>query len=330
MLLYLDSFGAGLRVKNKMFWVVSADNTEQLFAPTQVKSIALTKGIHLTTDALLLAIRHDIPVLLLDSIGHPIGQVWSGQYGSISTIRQQQAVWSRTIDAFIWAKNELIIPKLHTQLLHLEQLPVVVQHSITVIAKTLEQLNDLKTDTTEGLADTLRGYEGIASRYYFAALSKNLPVALHFKTRSAHPAADAFNAALNYAYGILYAQVEVALLQSGIDPAISVLHIPRYTRPTFVYDCIEPYRAWADAVVMQLFCTGAINETHFEEWQHSTTAAISVRASAFAKQQIVQALLVHLDTIITYKNVSRKRSTHLNLDAARLATLLTNQPFNHS
>jgi CRISP-associated protein Cas1 len=322
MLLYLDSFGASLRVKNSMFWVVSANDTAVTFAPTEIKSILLTKGIVVTTDAFLLAIRHNIPVILLDSIGHPVGQVWSGQYGSISTIRQQQAVWSRTVAAFIWAKNELIIPKLQAQLQHLEQLPILVPHSITVISKTLAQINDLKTDTTEGLADTLRGYEGIASRYYFAALSKNLPVALQFKTRSAHPAADAFNAALNYAYGILYAQVEIALLQSGIDPAISVLHIPRHTRPTFVYDCIEPYRAWADAVIMQLFCTDIINETHFDEWQHPTTLATSIRASAFAKQQIVQHLLAHLATVITYKNITRKRGTHLNLDAARLATLL--------
>ena len=124
MLLYLDSFGAALRVKNKMFWVVSANDTAATFAPTDIKSILLTKGVAVTTDAFLLAIRHNIPVILLDSIGHPVGQVWSGQYGSISTIRQQQAVWSRTIDAFIWAKNELIIPKLQAQLQHLEQLPL--------------------------------------------------------------------------------------------------------------------------------------------------------------------------------------------------------------
>ena len=40
-----------------------------------VNAIFLTKGVSMTSDALLLAIRNAIPVLFIDSIGHPVGQV---------------------------------------------------------------------------------------------------------------------------------------------------------------------------------------------------------------------------------------------------------------
>jgi CRISP-associated protein Cas1 len=322
MTLYLDSFQAALRAKDKTFVVASPSNADKTFAPEAIKTIFLTKGVSVTTDALLLAIAHDIPVVLLDGIGHPVGQVWSGQYGSISTIRQQQAVWSRTPDALIWIKNEIIIPKIEAQLQHLQTLPQIVGHSITVLEKTIAQVDTLKIDTVAGNADILRGYEGIASRHYFMALSQNLPAGFQFKTRSTHPALDAFNAALNYAYGILYAQVEIALLQSGIDPAISVLHTQRHQRPTFVYDCIEPYRVWADAVLMRLCCIGTLETAHFETWQHPVSKQTSMRITAEGKQIIVENLLEYLETQVLYKAVLRRRSTHLLLDAARLATML--------
>jgi CRISP-associated protein Cas1 len=216
----------------------------------------------------------------------------------------------------------VIIPKIEAQLQHLQTLPQKIGHSITVLQKTISQIAALQIDTVAGNADILRGYEGIASRHYFMALAQNLPLAFQFKTRSTHPALDAFNAALNYAYGILYAQVEIALLQSGIDPAISVLHTQRHQRPTFVYDCIEPYRVWADAVLMRLCCVGILQITHFENWQHPVSAQTSVRITSEGKQIIVENLLEYLETLVLYKQVSRRRSIHLLLDAARLATML--------
>ncbi len=328
MVVYLDSFQAFLSVKDRMFVAKTPANPERLFSPDEVKTIFLTKGVSTSTDALLLAIKHDIPVILLDGTGHPEGQVWSGQYGSISTIRQQQALWSRTPDALIWVKNELILPKLYAQCQHLTQLPKKIGHAITVLQKTIQQVEAIAIDQVAGTADSLRGYEGVAARHYFAALSQNLPPELQFTVRSTHPALDPFNAALNYIYGILYAQVEIALLQSGIDPAISVLHTQRHQRPTFAYDCIEPYRVWADEVLMQQACIGKLQKSHFYDFQHPKTQQRSIRIHAAGKQLLVDSLLTHLNTLVVHKNLSRRRSIHLNLDAARLATMLKNWHLN--
>jgi CRISPR/Cas system-associated endonuclease Cas1 len=68
MTLYLDSFQAALRAKDKTFVVASPNNSDKTFAPAEIKTIFLTKGVSVTTDALLLAIAHDIPVVLLNSI----------------------------------------------------------------------------------------------------------------------------------------------------------------------------------------------------------------------------------------------------------------------
>ena len=271
-----------------------------------------------STDALLLGIANSVPILLLDGQNRPAGQVWSGQYGSISTIRKQQALWSSQIDALIWVRNNLILPKVEAQLAHLKTLPTRITRAETVLTKIVTQIEQYTLDSWhDKAADTLRGYEGTASRHYFGALALNLPMTMRFDKRSTNPATDAFNAALNYAYGILYGLVEVALLKSGIDPSLGVLHTDRYAQPTFVYDFIEPYRIWADEVLMQLCCTDTLCLTHFE-----TLPDASIRISKEGRRIIVAAFLKHTEGLITIKRVSRQRITHIDLAAARLATLL--------
>jgi CRISPR/Cas system-associated endonuclease Cas1 len=64
MQLYLDSYRAFLSVRNGRFSVRLASGEERHFPVREVSAILMTKGMGATTDASLLAIEHDIPVLL--------------------------------------------------------------------------------------------------------------------------------------------------------------------------------------------------------------------------------------------------------------------------
>ena len=68
------------------------------------------------------------------------------------------------------------------------------------------------TGLLKDLSDRLRGIEGDAAHRYFSALSHVIPTDLFLGHRSQHPAADVFNAYLNYGYGILYNEVEKACI----------------------------------------------------------------------------------------------------------------------
>jgi len=50
------------------------------------------------------------------------------------------------------------------------------------------------------------------------------------------------NQLLNYGYGILYAQVERAVLLAGLDPYAGFLHEDRPGKPSLVLDLIEEFR----------------------------------------------------------------------------------------
>src|SRR2546423_762933 len=62
----------------------------------------------------------------------------------------------------------------------------------------------------------LMGLEGSAGRASFRCLGQLMPEGFRFDARSRQPAADGFNATLNYSYGVLYSLVERACVCAGL------------------------------------------------------------------------------------------------------------------
>jgi CRISPR-associated protein Cas1 len=328
MQLFIDSYGAYLGVRNKCFWVKPKENEGRLFALREVDAIFLTRGVTASTNALMLAIENEIPVLFIDAIGHPVGQVWSGQFGSIATIRKKQALFALQREGMVWVA-EVLGEKLDNQLNLLgrisewEEAPSDWEGPFSKAIKGIRPIREKFSEWAassmphEEAADSFRGWEGTASRYYFEALAAFVPPHFQFKGRSKRPAYDPFNALINYLYGILYAYVELALMKAGIDPYNGVLHADQYKRPTLVYDCIESYRAWADETALRLVCQNELSEDCFHE-----TEMQGVRIIQPGKSIAVETFLAFLNETISCKNQSRRRKTHIDLDALRLASRL--------
>jgi CRISP-associated protein Cas1 len=81
MQLILNTFGASLRKKDDMFLVRSGER-QALISPRKVQSIVLAAGVHLSTDAIRLALLHNIDIALLDKHGEPYGRFWHARLGS--------------------------------------------------------------------------------------------------------------------------------------------------------------------------------------------------------------------------------------------------------
>jgi CRISPR-associated protein Cas1 len=330
MQLYLDSFGTSLTVHSGMFKIRTPAGTEKLLAVREVNAILLSRGVHLSTDVLALSIKEDIPVLLIDDIGHPVGHFWSGRYGSISTIRKRQAAWCDTPDARIWVRA-LLHRKIdqQRQMIRKFQEGQPDNHDLAkTAAKAMPAINFIlgqlaewapahETDAKTTL-DLFRGWEGTAGRHYWKTLSAALPESWRFAERSAHPAKDPFNALLNYGYGVLYTQVELSLLKAGLDPAMGVLHADQYNKPTLVYDFIESYRWWVDEVVVQLCLNNIVPFGGFDRFETDG----SVWLNAQAKNPLLDALLEFMEKPVYDRKKQFQRRTTIDLDAQKLASLL--------
>lgn len=320
MHLVLNSFGTSLGVDEGVFVIKHPDGIQRI-APAKVSSITLRKGIRLTSNALYLAIEHQIEVLLVDRTGKPYGRLWSSRFGSISTIRRKQVDWARQTAGANWVR-QLISQKIQNQMALLagispdHTIQKLMQKTVLKLDGLVQRIQSLAPAPIQDMAGTLRGMEGTASRLYWAQVSSILPPAYQFQQRSQHPAEDMFNCLLNYAYGILYGLVEGALIKAGVDPYIGVLHRDEYNRPSMVYDCMEPYRVWADFVVTDLCLQQAIAQDSF------LVQNGAYWLEAYGKRILVQCMNDYLDDVVPMNKLSRSRRTHLELDAQRLATQL--------
>jgi CRISPR-associated protein Cas1 len=171
----------------------------------------------------------------------------------------------------------------------------------------------------DSAAGRFRGQEGTASRLYFQQLATYLDHRTDFTGRQKRPAYDPFNALLNYLYGMLYTSVHLAMLKSGLDPHLGVLHADQYgATPTLVFDAIEPYRPWADEVALQLVINGSVTETSFEP----DAEARGLWLSSEGKTAVIESMLEYLQTATIYERRMVRRSVQIDLDAQKLAVFL--------
>jgi CRISP-associated protein Cas1 len=319
MELVLNTFGTALRVENGIFLVNHKDG-KQSIDPKKVKSILISKGASISSDAALLAIENEIDVLFVEKGGKPAGRLWSIQFGSVSTIRRKQLDFLYSGKAVDWVK-EVVIHKIDNQaglLLTMDDDDLKLKN---IISKTLSKLNDYKSkiQAAEGLmvpdvAPSLRGWEGAASKAYFYTVSELLPVEYRFEKRSQRPALDVFNCLLNYGYGILYGKVEGALIRAGIDPYAGIYHRDDYNRPALVFDVIEVFRVWVDYVVFALCTQKAIDEDCY-----SINHDGSYWLENMGKRILIQSVNDYLDEVVIIKGRERSRKTHIDLYAQDLA-----------
>lgn len=324
MELVLNTFGVALSRDNEGFVIIHNDEKQRI--PTVgIKSIQISKGAQITSDAVLLAIENEIEILFMDRSGNPMGRVWSPKYGSISTIRKGQLNFTFTKDALNWIKD-IICSKIGNQQALLLMMSDDDAMTNSLRDKAINRLEDyigkikkLDGEIVSDVASQLRGWEGISSKIYFETLNLFIPENLRFEARSQHPATDVLNAMLNYGYGLLYGKIEGALIKAGIDPYIGILHRDDYNRPVLVYDVIEKYRIWVDYVVYNLAIQNAITEDYYSIREDG-----SYWLEALGRRVLIQSMNDYLEEVIAQKGVSRSRMTQIQLYAQSLAQTFKN------
>jgi len=326
MQLVINTYGTYVHIKDELFEVrVKKDGREEKhhFASQKVTSILLSKGAAISTDAIILALKNNIDIVVFEYDGKPAGRFWHSRPGSPSRIRKTQLEASLDQRAVFWIKKWLG-QKLSNQAGLLKQLKKnrpakaqYIQEQTDKISELQAKIEAVTAKTIDGIDGTLRGLEGTAGRVYFQTLSSLLDKRYQFEGRSFRPARDPFNAFLNYAYGILYSRVEKALIVAGLDPYLGFMHRDDYNTKSMVFDFIEPYRTIADEVVFKLFSAKKVNDRHCDK----ITRGYSLNAEG--KNLLVQHFFKFFDEDkFRYKNRNQTRGNALQLAAHEFANQL--------
>lgn len=319
MELILNTFGTSLSRDNEAFQIIHKDGKQRV--PAQgVKSIQISRGAQITSDAVLLAIENEIEVLFMDKAGNPIGRIWSSKYGSVSTIRKGQLTFTLSHEAVGWIKD-VIKQKIENQQALLLMMQTTDSNVQRKVQKAIQRLEDYRNkiqhidgEVVPDIAAKLRGWEGIASSIYFETINLFIPQNMRFAQRSQHPALDVVNAMLNYGYGLLYARIESTLIKTGIDPYVGIMHRDDYNRPVLVYDIIEIYRVWVDYVVMTLVIQNVITDEYY-----SVRPDGSYWLEGLGRRVLIQSFNDYFDEVITQNGITRSRGHQIFLFAQDLA-----------
>lgn len=149
-------------------------------------------------------------------------------------------------------------------------------------------------------------------------MGKAIPKEFQFKGRSFRPAADPFNAMLNYAYGILYSRTERALMIAGLDPYLGFLHRDDYNMKSLVFDFIEPYRIYAERCVFTAFSKKQVKKSFFEE-----LAGGNFSLNPDGKPFLVEQFMKFIEEDkIRYKSRNQTRFNAMQMDAHEFANSL--------
>ena len=273
MQLVLDTTGLQVQKKGNLFEIVGEKGSRSI-SPAKLTSIAITTTVVLHSDAVVLAIKNQIPILFFDRIGRARARLWSPYFESIATLRRQQVRFSDSVEAGAWivdlfllkveeqiASLRFLAGKVSTHRAQLESvIGVIRQHS-----RNFEQYRDQLLDESR---NNIMGTEGNIARLYWQVLGAALPSQYSFQKRTRQPAEDLFNAALNYLYGMLYSIVEAGLFAAGLDPFLGILHADEYRKPTLSYDLIEPFRPWIDRLLVQECLEKRLQPSFFTRNQH--------------------------------------------------------------
>jgi len=179
MQLVINSPGTFITQKDECFRL---KRKEKIFdiSPLKVESIVVTNQAMFSTQAVALALEHNIDVIFLDSFGDPLGRVWFSKMGSTALIRRKQLEAS-TDSMGVELVVDMVKQKMENQVRFLKKLAHVRPGKESLFSgavKTIEQsVSDLNIDGRE--LETVRmrvmGLEGTAGRAYFQCLSKIMP-----------------------------------------------------------------------------------------------------------------------------------------------------------
>lgn len=294
-----------IRVKDGLF-LIKTDEKKISLSPVKVHRLVITTRAGLTSDVLALCAKHNIDVVLIDHHGNPLGRFWQAGFGSTVTIRRKQLEISETFLALEYIKK-WVGDKIKNQRDYLKRLAKNrpekyewIKIKTDSLDEYLEELSKISLQE-ENFKNKIMGLEGVSAGVYFDTLSWLIPEPYRFEGRSRQPAKDLFNAFLNYGYGILYGQVERAMVLAGLDPYIGFLHSDNYNKKALLFDLIEPYRIFADESVFSLFSEKKVNKSMGDI--HKNGIVLNTEG----KKLLIQNYNQFMDKIIVFGKKKMKR-----------------------
>ena len=225
---------------------------------TMVGEVVITGRVTVTTPALHALLANDIPLVLLSSVGRPLGRLEPPTAPHVLA-RTRQLDLHRDPEVRLVLAREMVTAKIYNQGVFLRRRarrsldPDRVWDVVSRLS-TLEQAAGSAVSLPE-----LLGVEGAAAGAYFGAI-RSVVIPGHGFAARRREGRDLVNVLINYCSALLRETVMSAVLAAGLDPYLSFLHTPTRGRPTLAFDLMEEWRpVLLESTVLALLGLKSVN-----------------------------------------------------------------------
>lgn len=227
------------------------------------------RGVSISADAIAACTERGIPIHFVDNHGKPFAALYSqGLTGTVLTRRAQLEAFrdrrGRSVAAaFCSGKLRNQCNFLRYMAKYRKEVAPEAFETLRCLAAEVEdhiaEIESLSGNTVDEVRFELLSAEGRGAQRYWEGVRQLLRTDFDWPGRRTQGATDAINSALNYGYGILYGQVERAIVLAGLDPFAGFLHVDRSGKPSLVLDLVEEFRAPAvDRAVLAMVNKGTV------------------------------------------------------------------------
>lgn len=211
--------------------VVNIPNKESITIPIEDLGVVVLDNsqITLTHSVMVKLLENNVSIITCDKRHHPIGLQLCLESNTIQSERfKQQISISEALKKNLW--QQTIQRKIYNQAILLKY-----ERNINIKNMLYWSKSVLAGDSTN--------YEGRAAAFYWKSI-------LEDNTFKRDRFGDFPNNFFNYAYSILRAIIARCLVSSGLLPTLGIHHKNRYNAYCLADDIMEPYRIYADKLVL--------------------------------------------------------------------------------
>ena len=303
--LVVDTFGAFLGKYSERLKVTKGGETLAQAPLIHLETVVIAnQGVSLSAEAVRECTERGIPIYFISGTGTAYASLYSaGLTGTVATRRAQFEAFQtlRGLDLVL----SFATGKLHNQASLLKYMGKYRKETDAALYEVLRCCAAEVTDgiiamqrihnfpefqegtlTVNDIRQELMGIEGHAAQRYWSAVRATLPEKYGFTGRTGRGATDPINSVLNYSYGILYGQVERALVLAGLDPYAGFLHVDRPGKPSLTLDFIEEFRP---AIVDRTIFGLANKNVNFEQGEDGLLSKTTRRMLAEKIQERLDA-----------------------------------------
>ena len=253
MHLIIDTYGAYVGKHSERVVVRVKGEVQQEVPLLQIEHLlVIAGGVSLSSDVIRECTERGIPLNFLSRSGAPYATVIAPELtGTVKTRREQLLAFAdergvALAKAFAAGKlgNQANLVKYMAKYRKRldRDLYEQVRESSLEIERLAQEVRGLAGENVDAVRPQLLNLEGRAGRLYWQAMRELLIANVEWGGRETRGATDLVNSLLNYGYGVLYTQIQQAIILAGLDPYAGFVHVDRSGKTSLVFDLIEEFR----------------------------------------------------------------------------------------